>query len=385
MSVAFKKFLSSKGILHLVSCPYIPQQNGTAERKHRHILETAITLLTSANLPHNFWYHSCAHAVFLINRMPCKYLSMHSPFFQLFKVQPVLHSLKKFGTTVYPYLRPYNSSKLDARTNQCVFVGYALGYKGVLCYNRAKIRLYISRHVIHDKQTFPFYHSSSSTCAQNVDGPVSRHHHMIVPYVLPVHVDNSQRDSSSSQSFSSENSIQDQVISNKPVTSQSSPDSTCVQVTSQLQGSSPHTTLLSAPTLNSLLPIHNSDSIEVGPSFYPNNDSSLVHPISSSAHPMQTRLKSGAIQRKDYTAYSAQSLFSSLSGDLAFCGYTALLTIIESDETSSYKADVKCEKWRESMVDEFTSLQRQKTWILVAPPLNRNIIGSNFSLLYLVI
>ena len=30
------------------------------------------------------------------------------------------------------------------------------------------------------------------------------------------------------------------------------------------------------------------------------------------------------------------------------------------------------------MVDEFTALQRQGTWILVPPPLNRNIIGSEW-------
>lgn len=71
MSGLFKKFLESHGILHLVSCPYTPQQNGLAERKNRHIIETAVTLLGAAFLPQSFWVHACSHAIFLINRMPC--------------------------------------------------------------------------------------------------------------------------------------------------------------------------------------------------------------------------------------------------------------------------------------------------------------------------
>ncbi|XP_050117694.1 uncharacterized protein LOC126595439 [Malus sylvestris] len=52
MSKQFVSFLENKGIVHMVSCPYTPQQNGLAERKHKHVVETAITLMSNANLPH---------------------------------------------------------------------------------------------------------------------------------------------------------------------------------------------------------------------------------------------------------------------------------------------------------------------------------------------
>jgi len=48
---SFKQYFLTKGIVHHISCPYTPEQNGLAERKHRHILETAITLLQTAHLP----------------------------------------------------------------------------------------------------------------------------------------------------------------------------------------------------------------------------------------------------------------------------------------------------------------------------------------------
>lgn len=71
VSLKFKKFLATNGIIHLVSCSYTPQQNGVPERKHGHIIEIAVTLISTAHLPHNFWFHACSHAIFLINRMPC--------------------------------------------------------------------------------------------------------------------------------------------------------------------------------------------------------------------------------------------------------------------------------------------------------------------------
>ena len=45
-SKSFESFLSSNGIHHQISCPCTPQQNGLVERKHRHLIETTITLLS---------------------------------------------------------------------------------------------------------------------------------------------------------------------------------------------------------------------------------------------------------------------------------------------------------------------------------------------------
>jgi hypothetical protein len=47
-----------------------PQQNGIAERKHSHIIETARTLLIHANAPLKFWGNVVLTANYLINRMP---------------------------------------------------------------------------------------------------------------------------------------------------------------------------------------------------------------------------------------------------------------------------------------------------------------------------
>ena len=48
---AFHIFLQSCGILHCTSCPHVHEQNGLAERKHRHIVEVGLTLLTQSHLP----------------------------------------------------------------------------------------------------------------------------------------------------------------------------------------------------------------------------------------------------------------------------------------------------------------------------------------------
>ena len=44
-STAFQGLLSTSGISLQVSCPYTPEQNGVAERKHRHIVETGLKSL----------------------------------------------------------------------------------------------------------------------------------------------------------------------------------------------------------------------------------------------------------------------------------------------------------------------------------------------------
>jgi hypothetical protein len=79
----FKQFLTSHGIVHRISCPHTPQQNGLAERKHRHIVETGLTLLAQSKLPLPCWVDAFNTTMYLINRLPTSVLQYQSPYFKL--------------------------------------------------------------------------------------------------------------------------------------------------------------------------------------------------------------------------------------------------------------------------------------------------------------
>ena len=67
-----------------------------------------------------------------------------------------------FGCLCYPFIRPYNTHKLQYRSVQCFFLGYSLNHKGFLCLDYATGRVYITPHVVFDESTFPLAQSKSS-------------------------------------------------------------------------------------------------------------------------------------------------------------------------------------------------------------------------------
>ena len=67
---AFQAVLHSYGTVHHLTCPGTSQQNGKAERKLRHILNTIHDLLSSTKVPAPFWGEATLHAVHAINRIP---------------------------------------------------------------------------------------------------------------------------------------------------------------------------------------------------------------------------------------------------------------------------------------------------------------------------
>ncbi|WZZ20679.1 hypothetical protein YC2023_122066 [Brassica napus] len=116
-SHAFKQDLSQHGILHQTSCPYTPQQNGVAERKNRHLMEVARSLMFQSNVPKRFWSDAVATACYLINRTPTKILHEKAPFEVLNKYKPALDYLKVFGCLCFVLKPGEMRNKLEARSN----------------------------------------------------------------------------------------------------------------------------------------------------------------------------------------------------------------------------------------------------------------------------
>lgn len=63
----------NRGIKLERSMPYVPQQNGKAERLNRTILERARCVLNESGLGKEFWSNTVYYAVYVINRSPTVY------------------------------------------------------------------------------------------------------------------------------------------------------------------------------------------------------------------------------------------------------------------------------------------------------------------------
>ena len=155
MSNQFTSFFTSNGILHRLTCPYTSQQNGVAERKHRHVMDIGLSLLAQSRLPSSFWVDAFLTAIFLINHLPTPILNHESPYSKLFQRSPDYSQLRSFGCVCYPLLRPYSSHKLAFRSKICLFLGYSSHHKGYHCYDPVSKKIYMSRNIVFDEKNFP--------------------------------------------------------------------------------------------------------------------------------------------------------------------------------------------------------------------------------------
>ena len=147
--------LHSLGIDFCHPCPHTHQQQGRAERKHRHIVDLGLTLLAKASMPLKFWWDAFVSPVYLLNRLLTQVLQHKSPFELLFHQHPDYHFLKTFGCACYPNLRPYHNQKFQFRTSTCVFLGYSPVHKGYRCLHNSG-RIYVARSVMFDETNFPY-------------------------------------------------------------------------------------------------------------------------------------------------------------------------------------------------------------------------------------
>ena len=71
----FLKLLALDETMQQTSCIDTLEQNGVAKSKHRHLVETARSLLLSASVPSEFWGEAVLTIVTLINTIPSSHIS----------------------------------------------------------------------------------------------------------------------------------------------------------------------------------------------------------------------------------------------------------------------------------------------------------------------
>ncbi|RVW60764.1 Retrovirus-related Pol polyprotein from transposon RE1 [Vitis vinifera] len=159
----FTSFMSHHGILHQSSCAHTPQQNGVAERKNRHLVETARTLLLHSHVPFRFWGDAVLTACYLINRMPSSVLHDQIPHSLLFPDQPLYFLPPRvFGCTCFVHILTPGQDKLSAKAMKCLFLGYSRLQKGYRCYSLETHRYFISADVTFFEDS-PFFSTTSES------------------------------------------------------------------------------------------------------------------------------------------------------------------------------------------------------------------------------
>jgi hypothetical protein len=80
LSDALRQVLAEQDTLAQFSCPGAHTQNGVAERKHHHLLETARALMFASSVPPHFLAEVVSTVTYLINIQPSSALQGDIPF-----------------------------------------------------------------------------------------------------------------------------------------------------------------------------------------------------------------------------------------------------------------------------------------------------------------
>ncbi|GBP40447.1 Copia protein [Eumeta japonica] len=93
----FKEYLDKEGIVHELTAPYTPEQNGR-EREIRTIVESARSMLYARDLPLDLWAEAVNCAVYILNRTSSSQTPGKTPYELWNGTKPELGHLKVFGS-----------------------------------------------------------------------------------------------------------------------------------------------------------------------------------------------------------------------------------------------------------------------------------------------
>ena len=365
VSHQFRNFLCQNGIHQRFSCPYTSQQNGLAERKHRHIMETGLSLLAQSHLPTKYWVEAFLTGIYLINRTPTPVLGHISPYFKLFTQAPNYSFLRTFGCACYPLLRPYTKHKLAFRSKQCIFLGYSSQHHGYRCLDPVSQKIYISRNVVFDELNFPAKVWSSSTSSVVAGDSLQGMSFDLTPFYSQL---NSQYMPISNTSTESPSLA---TISSSPGQQPLLPIHDLPQNLIQ----PPPSPILEPPQSPQIQPLPSSMQPPHSPTAGPSSTNIDLHltppPIHPSLpHKMVTRSQTGNLKPKQFPDFK---LF--YASNHPICMSTRVLNCVEP---RNFSQAILSQEWQHAMQVEYDALIANDTWDLVPQPVEQNIIRTKW-------
>jgi hypothetical protein len=147
----FEAFCTQQGIRHQTTPAYTPQLNDVAERKNRTILDMARSLLKAKKLPKQYWAEAVSCAVYLLNRCPTRSLQAVTPQEAWSGHKPSVTHLRVFGCVAYAKIPDARRTKLDDKSEKCIFIGYGDRRMGYKLYNPITKKVIMSRDVIFEE------------------------------------------------------------------------------------------------------------------------------------------------------------------------------------------------------------------------------------------
>ncbi|GKB08731.1 ribonuclease H-like domain-containing protein [Tanacetum coccineum] len=279
------------------------------------------TLLFQAHLPPTFWVEALHMAAYLLNILPSTAINNEIPHTRLFKTTPNYADLRVFGCLCYPHL--HTNHKLEPRATPAIFLGYPTNHRGYRCLDLNTNKIILSRHVTFDETVFPY-------------GSMTPH-------------------DSPSYTFldTSPNIIHQHIISK--LTS-ASPLPTTTITSTAAPPSPPRSPLQPAHQTHESSPLPHSPNVQ--PTSNASTETTIPthnHNNPTSTHPMVTRFRVGTNRPTQRFNLHVSTI---------------------SPIPKSYPIAFRDPNWYRAMLDEYTALIKNNTWILVPRPPDANIVRS---------
>eukprot|EP00253_Pinus_taeda_P012039 PITA_12039 len=155
----FEELCKKCGLARQKTTPYTPPQNGVAERMNKTLMEMARRMLSGTGLGQEFWVEAVDTTCYLVNRAPSSALEDKTPQEVCTGKKPSLSHLRVFGGDAYVHVLKEKRTKLDSKSEKCIFIGYKDFLKGYKLWNSVTRKVVYNRDVVSERTVKEAVHS----------------------------------------------------------------------------------------------------------------------------------------------------------------------------------------------------------------------------------